>query len=223
MSEKIEWCIAQLKDDYKWWLEKVGGDININVNADETGIIDPHQFEHIIELASSLIEYGLRNEIIENAFLKFRILSELPNNQVKLELTTTKIFPAEEPLFLLPNIVADNEGPYAEFIDHIVRMRVKLLNDLLDFKVPMNTEELEESIYEKYHEKYIEGSNIHVFDEIADILEYIPAGYDINKKGEFDEETEPNEEPYNAEEEAFEADKIEWDDEELQKLEIVDR
>jgi hypothetical protein len=221
MSDKIEWCIIKLKDDRKWWVEKISNDISID--ADYAGVVDPRQFEHLIELASPLAEYGLRNEIIENAFLKFRILSELPGNQVKIGFTATKVLSSEEPLFLLPNIIGDNEGPYVEFVDHIIRLRVKLLNDLIDFKIPINGEEIEESMREKYQEKYIEGNNIHIFDEVVDILEYTPPGYDVTQRGEFEEEEESNEEAYLRESENFEVDEIDWDDEELQKLEVVDQ
>jgi hypothetical protein len=168
------------------------------------------------------MEYGLRNEIIEGAFLKFRIASELQNKQAKLEFTTMKALSSEEPLFLLPNVISDNEGPYAEFIDHIIRLRVKLLNDLIDFKVPIDMEEIEESMREKYQEKYTDGNNIYIFDEIVDILEYISAGYDVTKRGEFDEEEKEDEESYVLEDEAFDVEEGNWDNEELQKIEVVE-
>jgi hypothetical protein len=222
MSDKIEWCIAKLKNDYKWWLEKTSNDMHID--SDYAGIIDPRQFEYLIELTLPLFDYGLRNEILEGAFLKFRILAELPADRVKLEFTPTKTHVSEEPLFLLPNNVADNEGPYAEFIDHLIRLRVKLLNDSIDFKVPINTDEIEETLRERYQERYMEGDNVHVFDEIVDILEYTPDGYDIVQKGEFDEGMEEEESEDYVEDEGFEAEEGgDWDNEELQKLEIVDQ
>jgi hypothetical protein len=222
MSDKIEWCIAKLKNDYKWWLEKTSNDMHID--SDYAGIVDPRQFEYLIELTLPLFDYGLRNEILEGAFLKFRILAELPDNRVKLEFTPTKTHVSEEPLFLLPNNTADNEGPYAEFIDHLIRLRVKLLNDSIDFKVPINTEEIEETLRERYQERYIEGDNVHVFDEIVDILEYTPDGYDIVQKGEFDERVDEEESESYIEDEGFEAEEGgDWDNEELQKLEIVDQ
>jgi hypothetical protein len=223
MSDKVEWCIAKLKNDYKWWLEKVSNDTHIDV--DYRGIIDPRQFEHLIELTTPLFEYGLRSETVEGAFLKFRIVAELPNNQIKLEFTPTKKLSSEDPLFLLPNVIADNEGPYAEFIDHIIRFRVKVLNDSVDFKVPINVEEIEETLRERYQEKYMEGNNIHVFDEIVDILEYTPDGYDIVHKGDFDKDEEDLEnEDYMVEDSTFEADEGgNWDNEELQKLEVIDQ
>ncbi|MDR0418308.1 MAG: hypothetical protein LBH08_02655 [Puniceicoccales bacterium] len=225
MSDKIEWCIVKLMDDYKWWLEKVNNDTQ--TDTDYVGVIDPRQFEHLVELTSPLFDYGLRNELVEGAFLKLRIVAELPDNRVKLEFMPTKIHSAEEPLFLLPNVIADNEGPYAEFIDHIIRLRVKLLNDSIDFKVPINVEEIEETLREQYQEKYIEGNNIHVFDEIVDILEYTPNGYDIANKGEFDGEGEDlggGHEEYIVEDGGLETDESdEWDNEELQKLEILDQ
>ncbi|MDR2371643.1 MAG: hypothetical protein LBD60_00665 [Puniceicoccales bacterium] len=222
MSDKIEWCIAKLKNDYKWWLEKTSNDMHID--SDYAGIIDPRQFEYLIELTLPLFDYGLRNEVLEGAFLKFRILAELPDNRVKLEFTPTKTHASDEPLFLLPNSTADNEGPYAEFIDHLIRLRVKLLNDSIDLKVPINTEEIEEILRERYQERYVEGDNVHVFDEIVDILEYTPDGYDIVQKGEFDERINEEENESYVEDEGFEAEEGgDWDNEELQKLEIVDQ
>ncbi|MDR1367014.1 MAG: hypothetical protein LBJ13_03885 [Puniceicoccales bacterium] len=224
MSDKIEWCIVKLMNDYKWWLEKVNNDTH--TDTDYVGVIDPRQFEHLAELTSPLSDYGLRNELVEGAFLKLRIAAELPDSRVKLEFIPTKTHSAEEPLFLLPNVIADNEGPYAEFIDHIIRLRVKLLNDSADSKATINVEEIEETLRERYQEKYIEGNSIHVFDEIVDILEYTPNGYDIAHKGEFDEDGEElgGHEEYIVEDGGLETDESdEWDNEELQKLEILDQ
>ena len=222
MSEKIEWCVAKLRSDFKWWVEKVSNDTH--VDADYSGIIDPRQFEHIIELVAPLQDYGFRNDLLESAFLKFRIVAELANNQIKLEFTTSKALTSEEPLFLLPNVIADNEGPYAEFIDHIIRVRVKLLNDLIDFKVPVNNDEIEEAMREKYQEKYIEGNNVHVFDEIVDILEYTPAGYDIVDKEDFsgNNDNDDEEERYLDDGESYAAEDGQWDSD-LDKLEILEQ
>lgn len=220
MSDKIEWCIACLKNDYKWWVEKLSNDAHID--GDYAGIIDPHQFEHLIELTSPLQNYGLRNDLIENAFLKFRIVAALSNNEIKLEFTNSKVFDAEEPLFLFPNGAADNEGPYMELIDHLIRLRVKLLNDLIDFKVPLDSEEIEEAIKEKYQEKYVEGNNVHVFDEMVDILEYTPEGYDLGDKGEYTDTDEPEfEEDFLDDKEEFNDEDGAWN-EELQKLEVLE-
>jgi hypothetical protein len=40
------------------------------------------------------------------------------------------------------------------------------------------------------YESCIEANNTHVFDEIVDVLEYPPNGFDIAQKGEFDGEGE---------------------------------
>jgi hypothetical protein len=223
MFDKIEWCVVKLMNDYRWWLEKTSN--GTHADTDYMGVIDPRQFDHLIELTSPLFDYGLRNDIVEGAFLKLRIAAELSDNRVKLEFTPTKTHSSEEPLFLLPNIIADNEGPYAEFITHIIHLRVKLLSDSIDSKVPINTEEIEEMLRERYQEKYIEGNNIHVFDEIVDILEYTPNGYDVARKGEFDENGEDlGQGDYMAEDGRFETDEGgEWDNDELQKLEILDQ
>jgi hypothetical protein len=222
MFQKIEWCILKLRDDYKWWVEKISHDLS--PDAESGGIIDPRQFEYMIELMSPLMDYGLHDEIIENAFLKYRIVSELPDNRIKVEHTATKVMTSGEPLFLMPHIVADNDGPYGEFIHSIIRSRMKLLNESNDFKGPIDVEEIEESIREKTREQYAEGNVTHVFDEIVDILEYTPAGYDVAKKGEYEgeEEEEVDELAYVVEDEDVEADEINWNNEELKNLEIIE-
>ena len=193
-------------------------------DGESVGVIDPRQFEYMIELMSPLMEYGLHNEIIENAFMKYRIVMELPENRVKVEHTTTKVMTSGEPLFLMPNVVADNDGPYGEFIHSMIRSRMKLLNESNEFKGPIDVEEIEESIREKAQEQHTGGSVLHIFDEIVDILEYTPAGYDVAKKGEYEgeEEEEVDELAYVVEEEEAEADEINWNNEELKNLEIIE-
>lgn len=220
MSDKIEWCIAKLGQDYKWWVEKMSNDGHID--SDCMGIVDPKQFEYIMELVSPLMEYGLREEILERAFLKFRIASEVSDNEVKLTFVNEKALTSEEPLFLYPNVVSDNEGPYAEFIDQIVHSRVRLLNDAIDFKVPMNTEEIEDAMKVIYQEKYIEGNVVHVFDEIVEILEYTPAGYDIDRKDDFENDDESDVD-FDIDDEGFDSDTEDWKDEKLHKLEVADQ
>lgn len=224
MSDKIEWCVVKLKNDYKWWIEKLSNEAHIDISF--ASVIDPKQFEHILELVSPLQDYGFQGDLLESAFLKFRIAAEIPNNQVKLEFTTQKALADEEPLFLLPNNVpVDNEGPYIEFIDHIIRTRVKLLNDLIDFKMPINTGEIEELLREGYHEKYNNGHKIHAFDEIVEILEYMPAGYDVTKENYRSEVLEKGEEAdsYLVESnQQFEENSDTWDDD-SQKLKILEQ
>ena len=224
MTDKIEWCIARLGEDYKWWIEKLSNDIHSE--AVEAGIIDPKQFEYIMELSASLQKYGLRTDVIENAFLKFRIASELPNSQIKLDFVNDKALDSEEPLFLLPNLLTDNEGPYCEFIDHIIALRVKLLNDVIDFKAPLNVDEIEDAMREIYQEKYISGNTVHVFDEIVEILEYTPAGYDIvAPQNDFDVANDDSEEDFSdVGDESFETEEVsDWDESQLQKIDVLDQ
>lgn len=222
MTDKIEWCIVKLGEDLKWWIAKLSNDTH---DINDMSIIDPKQFDYIKELLSPLQEYGLRKDILEKAFLKFRINSIIANSQVKLEFVTEKALDSEEPLFLLPNVGPDNEGPYSEFIDHIIALRIKLLNDTIDFKSPMKEEEIEESMREIYQEKFISGNVMHAFDEIIDVLEYAPAGYDIAQQNEYDDESvHAEDELIGINDEHLDNEEIEeWEDTNLQKLDMIEQ
>ena len=87
----------------------------------------------------------------------------------------------EENLFALPDILDEEKGPYSDFLDQITRCRVKLLNDLINFKQPLTIDEVEEEIRETQSLDFIEGRGLHFINEIIAILEYIPDGYELER------------------------------------------
>ncbi|MDR0351283.1 MAG: hypothetical protein LBH49_01390 [Puniceicoccales bacterium] len=217
-KDSLEWCVARLGDDFNWWVDKVSSDIQWDVDC--LSIIDPKQFDHIVDLIGPLKPYGFRDDILENAFYKFRIEDAMPGNRVKLARADVKALESVERLFCLPNVISESEGPYAEFVDHIILMRVKLLNDLLEFKRPIDPQELEESIRDVQNERYVVGSAVHLFDEIGFILDYIPAGYDLDDDGSGDDEFG---EDYDIpDEEIMDISGENWSDDDLHSLEALD-
>lgn len=178
-TDKLEWCIVRLGNDFNWWVNEISDDIHWDV--DNLSILDPKQVDYMLDLLRQMNQYGFKKEILENAFFKFDIDKQLPGeNMIRLIRVTEDLSSCSRPLFALPNVIDDTDGPYAEFIDHIIALRVKLLNNMLTFKQPMTSEELEDAMRDEQHKKFIEGSSVHLFDEIMFILDYVPVGYSLD-------------------------------------------
>ena len=181
-TPQLEWCIVRLGDDHNWWVDEVSDPIHWDV--DGLSIIDPRQVDHLIELIEPLREYGFDADIFERAFISFRIFKDLGKGKVRLARTKEPLLESDEKLFALPDIIDEENGPYADLLDHLTRLRVKLLNDLFDFEEKLTVDEVEDQIRESENNEFIEGKAVHLFNEITAILDFMPAGY-----GEEDEET----------------------------------
>jgi len=181
-TPQLEWCIVRLGDDHNWWVDEVSDSIHWDV--DGLSIIDPRQVDHLIELIEPLREYGFDSDVFERAFIAFRIAKDLGKGKVRLARTKESLLESEEKLFALPDIIDEENGPYADLLDHLTRLRVKLLNDLFDFEEKLTVDEVEDQIRESENNDFIEGKAVHLFNEITAILDFMPAGY-----GDEDEET----------------------------------
>lgn len=176
-SPKLLWCIIRFGDDMNWWVKEISDDVHWD--TDGLSIIDPKQISYILDLIDPLREYGLSTDLVEEAFIPFQIQQADPDQTVKLVRVNESFFESDEMLFGLPDIVDEEKGPYAELIDHITRLRVKFLNDNIDFEQKLTIEELEEQVREMQNQAFMEGRALHVFQEITDILEFVPAGYEL--------------------------------------------
>lgn len=219
-SGKLEWCIVRLGQDFNWWVEEISDPVAWDV--DGLGIVDPKQLSYLLDLLDPLKDYHFQEHFIEEAFYKFKIDRDLGDGRIRLIRSYDALLEAEEPLFVLPDVIDDEKGPYADFLDHISKIRVKLLNDLIDFKKKLTISELEDEIREEQHSHFLEGKAIHPFKEVADILEYVPEGFELDLDNEEvfvegnDEEEEelPEDELPDFEEEEIEEDEtMRWDDE----------
>lgn len=222
VAKRLEWCVVRLGKDMNWWVEETSDDINWDV--DSLSIIDPRQTSHILDVVDPLREYGLNRSIIDNAFFKFKIDKDLGKGRIRLTRSDESILDADEALFALPDILDEERGPYADLIDHVTKLRVAMLNDLIDFEQRLTIDELEEEIREDQNNAFMEGRSNHVFDELMGILEYVPHGYEL-------EDDEPltrapkgaqaNDEddlPDFKEEDIEEDDTMRWEEEETEEL-----
>lgn len=165
-----------------WWIKEISDPVHWDV--DGLGVIDPRQFQHILELIEPLSDYGLQTDLIEEAFYSFGIDEIEEDKTIILKRIKDSILDSEEQIFALPDVLDEEKGPYADFLDHITKLRIKLLNDLIDFSKNLTVEELEEEIREAQNADYIEGRASHFFNEIIAILEYVPEGFELDEDEE---------------------------------------
>ncbi len=205
-SPQLEWCIVRLGEDHNWWVDEISDPVHWDV--DGLSIIDPRQVDHIIELIEPLREYGFDQDVFERAFIPFRITKDLGKGKVRLARTKQPLLESEEKLFALPDVIDEENGPYADFLDHITRLRVKLINELLDLEEKLTVDEVEDQLREAQNNDFIEGKAVHLFSEITAILDFMPAGH-----GEDDEDGDKGA----AEDEDDDLPEVEEEDEEKLK------
>jgi hypothetical protein len=207
-----------------WWIHEISD--SVHWDADGLSIIDPRQFQYIIDLLEPLSDYGLQNELVDDAFYSFSIDKVEKDKTVLLKRVQDSILESEDPLFALPDVLDEEKGPYADLLDHITKLRVKMLNDLIDFSQNLTVEELEEEIREAQNADFLEGRVSHFFSELTAILEYIPEGFELDD----DDESKPKSEDEELEKDLADVDavtdeKIEedetmkWDEEEEEEEE----
>lgn len=187
-TSKLTWCKARFGEDMNWWVHEISDPVHWDV--DGLGIIDPRQFQHIIDLLEPLSDYGLQNEIVDDAFYSFGIDKVEADKSVLLKRVKDSILESEDQLFALPDVLDEEKGPYADLLDHVTKLRIKMLNDLIDFSQNLTVEELEEEIREAQNGDYMEGRATHFFTELTAILEYVPDGFELDE----DEDAEPKSE-----------------------------
>ena len=134
-----------------------------------------------------MTEFGLDSQIVDEAFFTFAIEEEQKGGLIKLVRVRDSLLKAEDMLFALPDVLDEEKGPYADFLNHVSEKRVSMLNELIDFTEPYSLEEMEEVLAEKNND-FLEGKRSHFSDELFSILEFVPDGFAID--ADLDEETD---------------------------------
>ncbi len=214
-TSTLDWCIVRLGDDHNWWVAETSDPVRWDV--DGLSIVDPRQLAHLIELVDALRDYGFDQDVFESAFIPFRIDKDLGSAKVRLKRMKESLFESDEKLFALPDVLDEENGPYADLLDHLTRCRVKMLNDLFAFESKLSVDEVEDEIREDQNSHFIQGKAVHTFEELTAILDYMPAGYDTDEeapaKGIEDEEDADLPELDEAEEEKLKNDEsLKWDE-----------
>ncbi|MFM9001235.1 MAG: hypothetical protein ACKORB_06375 [Opitutia bacterium] len=177
-TSKLLDCVIRFNDkEGCWWVLETSDPKHYD--PDGLGILDPYQFPWILDMMDPLREYGLSNEILEAAFVPFQPDELRKDGSAHLHRVAEHILDSEEPLFALPNIKDGDKGAYADFLEHIMRLRVKLINDTIKLEQKLTVEDVDEQLSEVRNQALIEGRQIHPFDEITDILEFVPHGHEL--------------------------------------------
>ena len=213
----IEWCTVRIGEDLNWWVTEVSDDVHWDV--DGLSIIDPRQISHMIDLVEPLRGYSFDQDTMDRAFIPFKIQKDLGEGLVRLQRTNESLLDTEESLFGLPDVIDDENGPYADFLNHISKIRVRMLNDIIDFEQPFTVDELEDELREEENNSFIEGRAVHMFDEITRILDYVPTGWELegDETDEDEKEEVIDDYPDIDDEEAkkiSESENLRWDEEE---------
>jgi hypothetical protein len=216
-TSTLDWCIVRLGDDHNWWVAETSDPVRWDV--DGLSIVDPRQLAHLIELVDPVRDYGFDQDVFESAFIRFRIDKDLGEGKVRLKRVKDSLFDSEEKLFVLADVLDEENGPYADLLDHLTRCRVKLLNDLFAFEAKLSVDEVEDELREEQNSHFIQGKAVHTFEELTSILDYMPAGYDTDDeapaKGAEDEGDVDLPDLEEAEEEKLKNDEsLKWDEDE---------
>ena len=168
----------------------------------------------------------------EKAFFKFRLEKEMTKQKFRLERTRDSLYDPDQVLFVLPDDMDEESGPFEDFMKHALRVRVRMLNDLIESDQPLTIEEVDAQIREAQSKDLIEDQNIHCFTAITAVLEYTPDGLDSDdlkvdeeeddaSAAATDPEIEEGYEEVNEDDEVFRQDKeaLKWEqeDEEQQR------
>ncbi|HEY1792968.1 MAG TPA: hypothetical protein VGG34_08615 [Opitutaceae bacterium] len=176
----LDWCIVRLGEDHNWWVSETSDPVRWDV--DGLSLVDPRQVAHLIELVDALRDYGFQQDVFETAFIPFRIEKDLGSGKVRLKRVKESIFESDEKLFALPDILDEENGPYADLLDHLTRCRVKMLNDLFTFENKLTVDEVEDEIREEQNTHFIEGKAVHTFSELCAILDFMPEGIETDEE-----------------------------------------
>lgn len=215
-TSTLDWCIVRLGEDHNWWVNETSDPVRWDV--DGLSIIDPRQLSHLVDLVDPLRDYGFDQDVMERAFILFRIEKDLGSGKVRLKRTKESLFESDEKLFALPDILDEENGPYADLLDHLTRCRVKMLNDLFEFESKLTVDEVEDELREDQNSHFIEGKAVHSFEELTSILDFMPAGYESDEEQpikNLDDEAEGEDLPEldAAEEEKLKNDEsLKWDE-----------
>jgi hypothetical protein len=214
-TSTLEWCIVRLGEDHNWWVAETSDPVRWDVDA--LSIIDPRQVAYLIELVDALRDYGFNQDMFEAAFICFRIEKDLSGGKVRLKRVKEPLFDSDEKLFALPDTLDEENGPYADLLDHLTRCRVKMLNDLFAFEAKLSVDEVEDEIREDQNAHFIEGKAVHTFEELTAILDYMPAGHETDEEAPVKDVVDDSEDEIpeldEAEEEKLKNDEsLKWDE-----------
>ncbi len=171
-----QWITVRLGDDLNWWVESTSdgptaGDL-------VHGVLDPRQVAHLTQALDVYRPYGFRPEQFAEAFQVYLPESELEENQLRLVSANDTIYNTAEKLFAMPHTQSDGEGIYEAFLESLAAAHIRLLNSTHDYVQDCTEEDMFDELDAVDNDRYFSAEQLHVFDEISEILHWKPAEWD---------------------------------------------
>ena len=159
---------VRLGEDFNWWVD----------SADEAGphprgVLDPRQVAHLLQALDPYRAYGYRPQQFADAFHTYRIDAEIAEGVLRLAATEDR-----DEVFALPDLGAEDDGPYFDLLDVISAAHIRKLNATHHYVIPATEEEMTEELDALDADRYFSEETIHAFDEITELLEWSPAEWD---------------------------------------------
>jgi hypothetical protein len=180
MNSAQPWIVARLGDDFNWWLEQASDELG--AAAPKHGLLDPRQITYLIEALDAYRSFGYRRQQFADAFQVFALESEIAEGAIRLAATGENIFSGGE-LFALPRLGDEGDGPYFTLLDAITNARIRCLNQTHHYARVCTDQDLTEELDALDANRYFDLEQIHVFEEINEILEWSPAEWDDSSVG----------------------------------------
>ncbi len=101
--------------------------------------------------------------------------SEVAEGRLRLAPAGESILGGVADLFALPVVEGESEGPYYDFLDALGAARIRRLNATHHYAQACTEDEMYDELDAVDSERYFSADEIHVFDEINEILQWSPA------------------------------------------------
>jgi hypothetical protein len=175
MHPNLPALIVRLGDDFNWWLDRTADESP--APPAEHGLLDPRQVSHLAQALDEYRRHGLDPRQFTAAFHAFALDADIAEGRLRLEPTDVGLLSDAE-LFALPAIDADGDGPYFDFLDALGAARIRRLNTTGHYVRECTMDEMQDELDTLDQDRYFNAEEIHVFDQINEILEWKPAAWD---------------------------------------------
>ncbi len=191
MRPSLKWIVARLGQDMNWWVDETSEEVYWGGGA--LSLLDPKQVSFLREELQKYLAYGFKMEALDRAFHPFEAASDLSDGRLRLVPSSHGMTDKDVPLFALPDLIDDEEGAYADLLDQLAAMRIRMINATHHYFQQVTEDDMDEDVQARNSGRYFEGRALHVFHELEDILTWSPAEWDEEPTEPLTSEEEPDE------------------------------
>jgi hypothetical protein len=168
--------IVRIGEDMNWWLDRQEDELDSR--APRLGLVDPRQIVYLLEQFDEYRSYGLSRKHWQPAFHFYEVESEVEDGCLRLSLVHADSLDGGTQFFALPVLDQEGQGPYYDFLDALTAARVRYLNATHHYARDCTVADLNDELDAVDRDRYFSDEDIHVFEEINEILQWSPAEWD---------------------------------------------